>query len=298
MALPIKLSEALALGCPVLAIASPGSDTARLLERLGQDAGLARPATPRRSLRRSSACSPLLRLPSSPRRCGLRPRPDAARYAALLDEVATRSERRHELRHHHFSPVERRKRRSRPRPSDAPRSGSRRSARSAAAAPSALPSQTIPATPSTSADRTRARARPACRTRALPVERPAVPRSRRAARTPALRRARGPCPPRESALGTRHLRPRATAVHRRAQLGAPITSSVASGSSARTCAKASSRTSIRLIGCESAEVDDGRFARARDARPGSGRSSGGGIEARRPDPRLGRGTRARSDSER
>ena len=92
MALPIKLSEALALGCPVLAIASPGSDTARLLERLGQDAGLAAPHDPAAI---AAAVERLLTAPPPP------PPPEAlaefdadqmaARYAALLDEVASRS---------------------------------------------------------------------------------------------------------------------------------------------------------------------------------------------------------------
>jgi glycosyltransferase involved in cell wall biosynthesis len=92
MALPIKLTEAFALGCPVLAIASPGSDTARLLERLGQDAGLATPHDP---VAIAAAVERLLAAPPPP------PPPDAladfdsdrmsARYAALLDELATRS---------------------------------------------------------------------------------------------------------------------------------------------------------------------------------------------------------------
>jgi glycosyltransferase involved in cell wall biosynthesis len=43
MALPSKLYEALALGLPVLALTPPESDTARLLRKLGQDAGLAPP---------------------------------------------------------------------------------------------------------------------------------------------------------------------------------------------------------------------------------------------------------------
>jgi glycosyltransferase involved in cell wall biosynthesis len=43
MALPSKLYEALALGLPVLALTSPGSDTDRLLQRLGRDAGCAPP---------------------------------------------------------------------------------------------------------------------------------------------------------------------------------------------------------------------------------------------------------------
>ena len=92
MALPIKLTEALALGCPVLAIASPGSDMARLLERLGQDAGLATPHDPAGI---AAAIERLLAAPPPP------PPPEvlagfdadlmAARYAALLDELATRS---------------------------------------------------------------------------------------------------------------------------------------------------------------------------------------------------------------
>jgi glycosyltransferase involved in cell wall biosynthesis len=92
MALPIKLTEALALGCPVLAIASPGSDMARLLERLGQDVGLATPHDPAAI---AAAVERLLAAPPPP------PPPEAladfdadlmaGRYAALLDEVATRS---------------------------------------------------------------------------------------------------------------------------------------------------------------------------------------------------------------
>jgi glycosyltransferase involved in cell wall biosynthesis len=92
MALPIKLTEALALGRPVLAIASPGSDTARLLERLGQDAGLAAPHDP---VAIAAAIERLLEAPPLP----VRPEAIAdfnadrigARYAELLDEVATRS---------------------------------------------------------------------------------------------------------------------------------------------------------------------------------------------------------------
>jgi glycosyltransferase involved in cell wall biosynthesis len=92
MALPIKLTEALVLGCPVLAIASPGSDTARLLERLGQDAGLATPHDPVAiavALERL-LCAPPPPVPSealaefSADRIG-------ERYAELLDAVATRS---------------------------------------------------------------------------------------------------------------------------------------------------------------------------------------------------------------
>jgi glycosyltransferase involved in cell wall biosynthesis len=92
MALPIKLTEALALGRPVLGLARQGSDTAKLLERLGQDAGLASPDDP------VAIAAAIVRLLSGP------PPPVppealadfdadriAARYAALLDEVATRS---------------------------------------------------------------------------------------------------------------------------------------------------------------------------------------------------------------
>lgn len=43
MAVPSKLYEALALGTPVLALTSPGSESERLLERLGQGAGCAPP---------------------------------------------------------------------------------------------------------------------------------------------------------------------------------------------------------------------------------------------------------------
>jgi glycosyltransferase involved in cell wall biosynthesis len=43
MAAPSKLYEALALGTPVLALTSPGSETARLLQDLGHDAGCAPP---------------------------------------------------------------------------------------------------------------------------------------------------------------------------------------------------------------------------------------------------------------
>jgi glycosyltransferase involved in cell wall biosynthesis len=92
MALPIKLTEALALGCPVLSIATPGSDMARLLERLGQDTGLATPHDPASI---AAAIERLLADPPPP------PPPEAladfdadrmaGRYAALLDDVATRS---------------------------------------------------------------------------------------------------------------------------------------------------------------------------------------------------------------
>jgi glycosyltransferase involved in cell wall biosynthesis len=43
MAAPSKLYEALALGTPVLALTNPGTETERLLQRLGHDAGCAPP---------------------------------------------------------------------------------------------------------------------------------------------------------------------------------------------------------------------------------------------------------------
>jgi glycosyltransferase involved in cell wall biosynthesis len=92
MAVPTKLYEALALGRPVLALTRRGSDTARLLDRLGQDAGLAAPDDPSAiafAIERLLAAPPLPVLPEAladfdADRIG-------ARYAALLDEVATRS---------------------------------------------------------------------------------------------------------------------------------------------------------------------------------------------------------------
>jgi len=92
MALPNKLFEALALGRPVLALTSPSSDTARLLERLGQDAGVAPPDDP---VAIAAAIDRLLTNPPplvSPDALGEFDRDRMAeRYAALLDEVATRS---------------------------------------------------------------------------------------------------------------------------------------------------------------------------------------------------------------
>ena len=92
MALPIKLTEALALGRPVLAIASPGSDTARLLERLGQDAGLAAPHDPAAI---AAAIERLLAAPPPPvppaALADFNADSIGARYAELLDDVATRS---------------------------------------------------------------------------------------------------------------------------------------------------------------------------------------------------------------
>jgi glycosyltransferase involved in cell wall biosynthesis len=92
MALPIKLFEALALGRPVLTLARPSSDSARLLERLDQHAGLATPGDPAAI---AAAIERLLAAPPPP------PPPEALadfdsshialRYAELLDKVAARS---------------------------------------------------------------------------------------------------------------------------------------------------------------------------------------------------------------
>lgn len=92
MALPSKLFEALALGRPVLALTGAASDTARLLERLGQHAGVAPPDDPSAI---AAAVERLLTEPPAP------VDPEAlqdfnrdriaARYAALLDELAARS---------------------------------------------------------------------------------------------------------------------------------------------------------------------------------------------------------------
>jgi glycosyltransferase involved in cell wall biosynthesis len=92
MAIPAKLYEALALGRPVLAIARGGSDTAELLERLGQSAGLAPPDDPAAI---AAAIERLLADPPPPVPADALADFDrdriAARYAELLDEVATRS---------------------------------------------------------------------------------------------------------------------------------------------------------------------------------------------------------------
>jgi glycosyltransferase involved in cell wall biosynthesis len=92
MALPGKLFEALALGRPVLALTRPGSDTARLLERLGQDAGVAPPEDPQAI---AVAITRLLDEPPevvAPEALAEFDRDlVAARYAALLDELASRS---------------------------------------------------------------------------------------------------------------------------------------------------------------------------------------------------------------
>jgi glycosyltransferase involved in cell wall biosynthesis len=92
MAVPTKLYEALALGRPVLGLTRPGSDTARLLERLGQEAGIAVPDDPSAI---AFAIERLLAAPPLPVPLEALADFDAdrigARYAALLDEVATRS---------------------------------------------------------------------------------------------------------------------------------------------------------------------------------------------------------------
>ena len=92
MALPNKLFEALALGRPVLALVDSGGDTARLLVRLGQDAGIAPPATRPQSRARSSNLLAALPPPVSPEALAEFDRDRIAeRYAALLEDVATRS---------------------------------------------------------------------------------------------------------------------------------------------------------------------------------------------------------------
>jgi glycosyltransferase involved in cell wall biosynthesis len=89
---PGKIYEVLALGRPILALMRRGSDAALLLERLGQGAGLASPDDPEAI---AAAIERLLADPPPP----IPPEALAefdrdrisARYAALLDEVATRS---------------------------------------------------------------------------------------------------------------------------------------------------------------------------------------------------------------
>jgi glycosyltransferase involved in cell wall biosynthesis len=92
MAIPTKLYEALALGRPVLALARPGGETATLLERLGHGAGLALPDDPAGI---AAAVERLLSDPPAPvppeRLAEFDADRIAARYAGLLDEVATRS---------------------------------------------------------------------------------------------------------------------------------------------------------------------------------------------------------------
>jgi glycosyltransferase involved in cell wall biosynthesis len=92
MALPGKLFEALALGRPVLALTRAGSDTARLLERLGQNAGVAPPDEP---VAVAAALERLLADPPPPVPPEALAEFDrdriADRYAELLEAVASRS---------------------------------------------------------------------------------------------------------------------------------------------------------------------------------------------------------------
>lgn len=92
MALPNKLFEALALGRPVLALVGERSDTARLLQGLGQGTGIAPPDNPAAI---SAAIERLLADPPPPVEAEALQDFDrdrvAVRYAALLDEVAMRS---------------------------------------------------------------------------------------------------------------------------------------------------------------------------------------------------------------
>jgi glycosyltransferase involved in cell wall biosynthesis len=91
----MKVFEALALGRPVLALARAGSDLARLLAWLGQDAGLAAPGD---VYGIAAAVERLLAAPPPPVKPGALSDFDrdrmAARYAELLDDVATRSSSR------------------------------------------------------------------------------------------------------------------------------------------------------------------------------------------------------------
>ena len=255
MALPSKLFEALALGRPVLALTGAASDTARLLERLGQEAGIGAARRPGRDRRgdRAPARRPRRR-PSTPRRFAEFDRDRiAARYAELLDEVATRSSSYTQLGHDRPR-AGRLAANSRPAsPSCRARAGSRSSASSASAAPSALPSLTIPATPSTWGS-----PQPGESTTGVPQASASSggdrqPLARRKQREHVSRGERRPFSSSGISPAERHrLQFRARCRARSSSpcvLGAPITSSRASGSSARTRANASSSTSIRLIGC-------------------------------------------------
>jgi len=92
MALPTKLYEALALGRPVLALTGKESDSARLLERLGLEIGLAPPNDPAAI---AAAIERLLAEPPPPAAPESLAEFDveqiAARYAELLDDVVSRS---------------------------------------------------------------------------------------------------------------------------------------------------------------------------------------------------------------
>lgn len=89
MALPSKLFEALAVGRPVVALTSPGSDTARLLERLGQGQGI---AAPRDDDAIAAALTRVLDAPPAPvETAAILPwsrAESARRVAALLDRLA------------------------------------------------------------------------------------------------------------------------------------------------------------------------------------------------------------------
>jgi len=89
MAAPSKLYEALALGTPVLALTNPGSESERLLRRLGQDAGCAPPGDEAAVAR---TVARLLDAPPMPvDAAALAPFSRAAiaeRVAALLDRLA------------------------------------------------------------------------------------------------------------------------------------------------------------------------------------------------------------------
>jgi len=92
MALPNKLFEALALGRPVLALVAARSETARLLGRLGREVGIAPPDD---SAAIATALEALLADPPPPVPPEALTEFDrdrvADRYAALLEDVATRS---------------------------------------------------------------------------------------------------------------------------------------------------------------------------------------------------------------
>jgi len=89
MAAPSKLYEALALGTPVLALTNPGSESERLLERLGHDAGCAPPGDEGAVARAVARLLDAPRAPVDP--AALAPFSRsliAERVAALLDRLA------------------------------------------------------------------------------------------------------------------------------------------------------------------------------------------------------------------
>ena len=92
MALPIKLSEALALGFQSSRSRVPAATPRGCSSGSGRTPASRHPTTPWRSLRRSIACSPTPPPPPPPEALAdFDADRMAARYAALLDEVATRS---------------------------------------------------------------------------------------------------------------------------------------------------------------------------------------------------------------